>query len=66
MTVLYSPFVLGGVPEIIGGLAGTVLALVAFMAVRQRLLYSSPLPYMKRLPVHFLTMGIIYMVMTVL
>ncbi|MCI8465768.1 MAG: hypothetical protein HFI63_07925 [Lachnospiraceae bacterium] len=66
MTVLYSPFVLGGVPELIGGLVGTVIALVAFMSVRQRLKFSSPLKYMSQVPVHMLTMGFIYMIMSVL
>ena len=66
MVILYSPFVLGGIPELLGGLVGTVIALVAFMAVRQRLLFSSPLPFMRRVPMHMLTMGFIYMIMSVL
>ncbi len=66
MAILYSPFVLGGLPEFLGGLVGTVIALVAFMAVRQRLLFSSPQPFMRRVPVHMLTMGFIYMIMSVL
>ncbi len=66
MTVLYSPFILGDVPEYIGGLVGTAIALLAFVAVRQRLRFSSPLKYMSQVPVHMLTMGFIYMIMSVL
>lgn len=66
MVILFSPFVLSGVPEILGGLVGSAIALVAFMAVRGRMVFSAPEKFMTKLPVHLISMGMIYMIMSVL
>lgn len=66
MAVVFSPYVINGVPELIGGLVGSGIALVAFMAVRGRLIFSLPEQYMRKLPVHLLSMGFIYMIMSAL
>ncbi len=66
MVILFSPYQLSGVPELIGGLVGSGIALVAFMAVRGRMIFSMPESFMSKLPVHLLSMGFIYMIMSVL
>lgn len=66
MVILFSPYVLSGIPELLGGLVGSGIALVAFMAVRGRLVFSAPESFMSKLPVHLLSMGFIYMIMSAL
>ncbi|MBQ8815293.1 MAG: hypothetical protein IJZ85_12455 [Lachnospiraceae bacterium] len=66
MVIVFSPYVLSGIPELVGGLVGSAIALVAFMAVRQRLIFSLPESFMSKLPVHLLSMGFIYMIMSAL